>query len=69
MITLRGRANAPCVICQKEGKTANVKFKDGSFDGVMCMDHLYERLKPYNKKSNGTPNPKRGGKDAATEVK
>ena len=49
MITLKGAVTDPCVICGSREGTAKVKFADGTLDGVLCMKHVYERLKPYVK--------------------
>ena len=68
MITIRGKVSDPCFVCQSKEKTANLKFSDGTFEGVLCMDHLYERIKPYVKKNNKSPKRSAGGKDPATKA-
>ena len=49
MVTILGRSGKPCFLCQTTDRTAEVKFKDGSFAGTLCMDHLYERLEDKSK--------------------
>ncbi len=50
MLTISGLSDKPCFICQKREGTADVKFKDGTFTGVLCKDHAWERLrKPEGK--------------------
>jgi hypothetical protein len=44
MVTILGKSNKACFLCRTTQKTADVKFKDGSFAGALCMEHLYERL-------------------------
>lgn len=51
MTTVRGRVKDRCVICRTTDKTLSVKFPPsspyGRFDGVVCLEHLYERLDDY----------------------
>ena len=53
MITILCKSTKSCFLCQTTEKTADVKFKDGSFAGTLCMNHLYERLeeKPKARKT------------------
>lgn len=44
MITILSKSDRPCFLCGTRERTVNVKFKDGSFAGTLCMDHLYERI-------------------------
>ncbi len=49
MVTILGKSAKPCFLCQMTERTADVKFKDGSFTGTLCMEHLYERLQEKSK--------------------
>ncbi len=34
----------PCFICGTREKTVDVRFKDKSFSGTLCVEHMYEKL-------------------------
>jgi len=42
-ITIK-KSTKPCFLCGKTSHTVEAKFKDGTFNGVLCKDHLFERL-------------------------
>ena len=46
------QSSKPCFLCGRKEKTVEVKLKNGSFSGVLCLEHLYDRLegKPKNPK-------------------
>ena len=58
MVTILGESNKPCFLCRTTERTADVKFRDGSFAGTLCMDHLYERLEEKPKVKAKKPDPK-----------
>ncbi len=35
-----------CFVCKTTEQVVNVSYKDGSFSGVLCTDHVYEHLQP-----------------------
>jgi hypothetical protein len=37
-------SDKPCFTCKTTKKTFKVKMKDGTFDGVLCMEHLHDEL-------------------------
>jgi hypothetical protein len=37
-------SDKPCFTCKSVEKTFKVKMKDGTFDGVLCLEHLHEEL-------------------------
>ena len=43
MIVIKPTAK-PCFLCGKAAHTVEAKFKDGTFTGVLCKDHLFERM-------------------------
>lgn len=45
MLNIKGPSDKPCFICQSKEKTAEVQFADKTFRGVLCMTHVYEKLK------------------------
>ena len=46
MLTIKGVSDQPCFICRGKEKTVEVAFADKTFRGVLCMTHVYEKLKP-----------------------
>ena len=46
MLTIKCISDKPCFICGKHDHTADVSFADKTFRGVLCMEHVYEKLKP-----------------------
>jgi hypothetical protein len=58
MLTILGLTDKPCFICQKREGTAEVKFKDGTFTGVLCKEHCWERLHRPDQKPAGSNTPR-----------
>jgi hypothetical protein len=54
MLTILGLTDKPCFICQKREGAAEVKFKDGTFTGVLCKEHCWERLDRPEKRAAGS---------------
>lgn len=46
MLTIKNLSDQPCFICRGREKTVEVAFADKTFRGVLCMTHVYEKLKP-----------------------
>lgn len=46
MLTIKSPSDKPCFICGVSSETVQVKFQDHSFAGVLCMKHIYEKVKP-----------------------
>jgi hypothetical protein len=43
MVTIKF-SDKPCFLCGKTTHVVEAKFKDGTFSGVLCKDHLFERM-------------------------
>ena len=46
MLTIKALSDKRCFICGSAEKTADVQFSDKTFKGVLCLQHIYEKLKP-----------------------
>jgi hypothetical protein len=46
MLSIRGVSDKPCFICSARDKTVDVAFGDKTFRGVLCLTHVYDKLKP-----------------------
>jgi hypothetical protein len=46
MLTIKGLSDQPCFICRSKEKTVEVAFADKTFRGVLCIPHVYDKLKP-----------------------
>jgi hypothetical protein len=46
MLTIKGPSDKPCFICGSREKTADVQFADRTFRGVLCLNHIHEKIKP-----------------------
>lgn len=46
MLTIKCPSDKPCFICGTSERTADVSFADKTFRGVLCMEHIYEKLRP-----------------------
>jgi len=57
MLIVVALSDKPCFICQKRDGTAEVRFRDGTFNGVLCRDHAWERLRPPKDKKETTRAP------------
>ena len=45
MLSIRGVSDKPCFICNTREKTVDVAFGDKTFRGVLCLNHVHEKLK------------------------
>ncbi len=45
VLTIRAVSDKPCFICGGKEKTAEVSFSDKTFRGVLCMTHVYDKIK------------------------
>ncbi len=43
MITIQ-KSTKPCFLCGTTEHTVEARFKDGTFRGVLCKDHLFDRM-------------------------
>lgn len=43
MITIK-LSNKPCFLCGGTTHVVEARFKDGTFTGALCKDHLFERM-------------------------
>ncbi|MCP4679930.1 MAG: hypothetical protein GY854_31445 [Deltaproteobacteria bacterium] len=44
MVTIVRLTDKPCFLCNSRKDTAEVRFKDRTFSGVVCKDHLFQLL-------------------------
>jgi hypothetical protein len=58
MLTIKCVSDKPCFICNSREKTVDVSFGDKTFRGVLCLTHVYEKLKPEGTKPAGPSNGK-----------
>ncbi len=54
MVTIIAKSDQKCFICEKSVKTVEVRFKDKSFQGVLCLEHVYAKLKEKEKDEPST---------------
>ncbi len=45
MLTIKCASDKPCFICNAREKTVEVAFGDKTFRGVLCLTHVYDKLK------------------------
>ncbi len=50
MVTIVRLSDKPCFLCGSQDDTVEVRFKDRTFAGVVCKNHLFQLLK---KRSQG----------------
>ncbi len=43
MVTIKP-SDKPCFLCGLTAHVVEAKFKDGTFTGVLCKEHLFERI-------------------------
>lgn len=55
MVTIKALSDKPCFLCGSKEDTADVKFRDGSFQGVVCKTHLFQLLKRQAKEAADAP--------------
>ncbi|HUY33190.1 MAG TPA: hypothetical protein VMV69_10440 [Pirellulales bacterium] len=55
MLTIKSLSDKKCFICGSTEKTAEVQFADKTFRGVLCLNHIYEKLKPEKSHAQGEP--------------
>lgn len=46
--TVKSAEGKACFMCQKQDKTLEVKLRDGTFSGVLCLDQAYQVLARKN---------------------
>jgi hypothetical protein len=61
MLSIRGVSDKPCFICNAREKTVDVAFGDKTFRGVLCLTHVYDKLKPESGKTQEKPSGKPAG--------
>lgn len=49
MLTIREVSEKPCFICGKTERTVVVQFADKSFRGVLCLNHVWQKLQEATK--------------------
>lgn len=45
MVTIVRFSDKPCFLCASHEDTVEVRFKDRTFVGVVCKEHLFELMK------------------------
>ncbi len=45
MVTIVRLSDKPCFLCGSQDDTVEVRFKDRTFSGVVCKQHLFELMK------------------------
>ena len=45
MVTILRFSEKPCFLCGGQEDTVEVRFKDRSFAGVVCKEHLFQLMK------------------------
>ncbi len=60
MLSIRGISDKPCFICSTKEKTVEVSFGDKTFRGVLCLTHVYDKLKPDGARPSEKPAAKLG---------
>jgi len=45
MVTIVRLSDKPCFLCASKEDTVEVRFKDRTFSGVVCKEHLFQLLK------------------------
>jgi hypothetical protein len=45
MVTIVRLADKACFLCASKEDTVEVRFKDRTFSGVVCKEHLFQLLK------------------------
>ncbi len=45
MVTIVRLTDKPCFLCGTHDDTAEVRFKDRTFTGVVCKEHLFQLMK------------------------
>lgn len=62
MLTIVRLSQKPCFLCGSQEDTVEVRFKDRTFAGVVCKNHLFELMKTHSGDSEAqesTKTPKR----------
>ena len=60
VLTIKGLSDKPCFICNAREKTVEVSFGDKTFRGVLCLNHVFEKLKPEATSAGSQPANKSG---------
>ena len=45
MVTIVRFSDKPCFLCDSQEDTVEIRFKDRTFAGVVCKEHLFELMK------------------------
>lgn len=60
MLSIKCVSDRPCFICNGREKTVEVSFGDRSFRGILCLNHVHEKLKADSPRAAGPSNAKPG---------
>jgi hypothetical protein len=52
MVTIVRLSDKPCFLCGSQEETAQVRFKDRTFAGVVCKNHLFQLMKKRSKSAS-----------------
>ena len=58
----------PCFLCGTTRQTVEARFKDGTFSGVLCKDHLFERMEAKLGQAAEPRRPASASKTRATDL-
>jgi hypothetical protein len=53
MLTIKGLSDQRCFVCNSDKETVEVLFADKTFRGVLCLDHIHQKLLQQKKGENG----------------
>lgn len=53
MITIK-LSDKPCFLCGGTRHVVEARFKDGTFTGVLCKEHLFERMEAKYRQTAAT---------------
>ncbi len=53
MVTIKQATDQKCFICSTKEETVEVSFADKTFRGVLCMKHVYEKVRVNRAASGG----------------
>ena len=58
MVTIIRLTDKPCFLCNSPKDTVEVRFKDRTFAGVVCMEHLFQLLHRRSSSAGNVKDPK-----------
>jgi hypothetical protein len=68
MVTIVRLSDKPCFLCGSTEDAAEVRFKDRTFAGVVCKEHLFQLMKKHKSKSGAAKHAQTPTKDPPTRT-